>query len=435
MKSRNCKLQTANWLLALAAFCLLPSAFCFAQGTPGTVRCPSQVDTADSLFRVADGPRTNLSASVGTGATTIAVNSTIGFPESGSIKIDNEIIFYIGTSPTSFTGAIRAQSGTVAAAHSDGALVTAPIIAAHHNTLAQALICAQEKALAAQPGDADLTAIANLTPTNNDLLQRKSGAWTNRTPAQVKTDLSLTKSDVGLGNVVNVDTSTTANIADSTNKRFVTDDQLGIIENTECASLPAGTVLITCPPYNADKTGVADASAAIQAAVDSGAQTILTGSGTFLISQARLTAVGQPINYFFGHPNLNIVGAGEGKTIFTVPNGVTYNNNTLVRISNGRHQGISRVTFQGPASYTSGNLTVIGVSFGATETEVNHVEITGWSADGPAGATLIGLYRDATELEIDTTLGTTIAAGTRTVTPGSMKKITVGKRLTIGGTT
>lgn len=51
--------------------------------------------------------------------------------------------------------------------------------------------------------DADLTTIAGLTPSNDDVLQRKSGAWTNRTPAQVKTDLALAKGDVGLGNVTN----------------------------------------------------------------------------------------------------------------------------------------------------------------------------------------------------------------------------------------
>lgn len=41
------------------------------------------------------------------------------------------------------------------------------------------------------------------SPANDDLIQRKSGQWVNRTPAQVKTDLALTKSDVGLGNVTN----------------------------------------------------------------------------------------------------------------------------------------------------------------------------------------------------------------------------------------
>lgn len=37
--------------------------------------------------------------------------------------------------------------------------------------------------------DTDLTVIAGLTPSNNDVLQRKSGAWTNRTLSQYWTDL------------------------------------------------------------------------------------------------------------------------------------------------------------------------------------------------------------------------------------------------------
>ena len=54
-----------------------------------------------------------------------------------------------------------------------------------------------------QDADGDLTAIAGLSPSNDDLVQRKAGAWTNRTPAQVKTDLVLVKADVGLSNVDN----------------------------------------------------------------------------------------------------------------------------------------------------------------------------------------------------------------------------------------
>lgn len=43
---------------------------------------------------------------------------------------------------------------------------------------------------AKQDSDADLTAIAGLTPSNDDVLQRKSGAWVNRTPAQLAADLN-----------------------------------------------------------------------------------------------------------------------------------------------------------------------------------------------------------------------------------------------------
>lgn len=47
-----------------------------------------------------------------------------------------------------------------------------------------------------------------------------------------KTFTSVTKANVGLSNVQDVDTTTTANITDSTNKRFVSDAQLTVIGNT-----------------------------------------------------------------------------------------------------------------------------------------------------------------------------------------------------------
>lgn len=48
-----------------------------------------------------------------------------------------------------------------------------------------------------QPIDSDLTAIAALTPSNDDIIQRKSGAWTNRTLAQVRADLGVYGEAVG----------------------------------------------------------------------------------------------------------------------------------------------------------------------------------------------------------------------------------------------
>lgn len=56
---------------------------------------------------------------------------------------------------------------------------------------------------ARQAADADLTAIAGLSPSNDDILQRKAGAWAARTMAQLKADLALAKGDVGLGSVDN----------------------------------------------------------------------------------------------------------------------------------------------------------------------------------------------------------------------------------------
>jgi hypothetical protein len=60
---------------------------------------------------------------------------------------------------------------------------------------------ATQTALSAkQPANTDLSVIGGLHPSDDDILQRKSGSWTNRSPTQFKADLSISKSDVGLGN-------------------------------------------------------------------------------------------------------------------------------------------------------------------------------------------------------------------------------------------
>lgn len=77
---------------------------------------------------------------------------------------------------------------------------------------AKPISAAVAAALATKQGlDSDLTAIAGLSPSNNDFMQRKAGAWTNRTPAQAKSDLALTAADVGLSNVPDVDATERAN--------------------------------------------------------------------------------------------------------------------------------------------------------------------------------------------------------------------------------
>lgn len=50
-----------------------------------------------------------------------------------------------------------------------------------------------------QPLDSDLTAIAGLSASNDDVIQRKSGSWTNRTIAQVTADIPAVVGDSGSG--------------------------------------------------------------------------------------------------------------------------------------------------------------------------------------------------------------------------------------------
>ena len=57
-------------------------------------------------------------------ATQIRLASTTGFPTSGTILIDSELITYSGVAGVELTGISRAASGTTAAIHTDGSTVT-----------------------------------------------------------------------------------------------------------------------------------------------------------------------------------------------------------------------------------------------------------------------------------------------------------------------
>lgn len=58
-----------------------------------------------------------------------------------------------------------------------------------------------------QPLDQDLTDIAALSPSNDDILQRKTGAWTNRTMAQLAADL---KASLPVAIILGIGDETTA---------------------------------------------------------------------------------------------------------------------------------------------------------------------------------------------------------------------------------
>jgi hypothetical protein len=67
---------------------------------------------------------TLLNGALNNSATTITVDSTTGFPATGRIDIDSELITYTGVTPTTFTGCVRGANGSTAASHLDNAVVT-----------------------------------------------------------------------------------------------------------------------------------------------------------------------------------------------------------------------------------------------------------------------------------------------------------------------
>jgi len=66
---------------------------------------------------------TTLNGSIISTDLTITVVSTTGFAAAGRIIIENEVITYLGKTPTTFTGCVRGASGTTAVGHASGTLV------------------------------------------------------------------------------------------------------------------------------------------------------------------------------------------------------------------------------------------------------------------------------------------------------------------------
>ncbi len=67
---------------------------------------------------------TNVGAQLTTTATTLTVDSTADFEDSGFIRIGNELIAYTGKTATSFTGLTRGAGGTTALQHEIDAVIT-----------------------------------------------------------------------------------------------------------------------------------------------------------------------------------------------------------------------------------------------------------------------------------------------------------------------
>lgn len=157
--------------------------------------------------------------------------------------------------------------------------------------------------------DSDLTAIAGLSPSNDDLLQRKAGAWTNRTPAQVKTDLALTKSDVGLGNVDN------------------TSDANKPVSSATQTALNAKAPLVS-PSFTTPALGVATATslAATGALTSSGTAGIGYAAGAGgTVTQATNKATAVTLNKITGEVVLTAAALAAGAIVTFV-----LNNSTIV---------------------------------------------------------------------------------------------------------
>jgi hypothetical protein len=71
-----------------------------------------------------DTAYTTLNGGINNSVTTITVVSTAGFPTTGQIRIESEVVTYTGITSTTFTGCTRGARGSANVAHSTGVAVT-----------------------------------------------------------------------------------------------------------------------------------------------------------------------------------------------------------------------------------------------------------------------------------------------------------------------
>lgn len=115
---------------------------CFfsACGIARAANWPATISSDVNLYQSVNGMQSNLSVSIDDSTTTIPVTSTVGFPVSGFLNIDDEVIFYNQSRGSSFVNVSRGADGTSSGAHVDGSTVALCIAADYHNALKDELI-------------------------------------------------------------------------------------------------------------------------------------------------------------------------------------------------------------------------------------------------------------------------------------------------------
>jgi|GEM_PF-867082 len=190
-----------------------------------------------------------------------------------------------------------------------------------------------------QASNADLAAIAALTPVNDDVIQRKAGAWTNRTPAQLKADLGLAKADVGLGNVDNTsDATKNSATAALTNKTISgADNTLSNIPQNAVTNLVTDLASKAATSHTHTAAQISDSTVtgrSVVTAVDAAAARTAIGAGTSNLAIGTTSTTAKAGDYV---PTKADIGLGNvDNTSDTTKNAaaVTLTNKTISGASN-----------------------------------------------------------------------------------------------------
>lgn len=301
---------------------------------------------------------------------------------------------------TALTGDVTASgTGSVAATIAALAVTNAKIAAgidaakigdgtvsnAEFQYLASVTSDIQTQINAKQALDADLTTIAGLTASNDDFLQRKAGAWANRTIAQVKTDLSLSGSNTGdqdLSGLQPLDATLTAlsGLTIAANSLTIgtaadTFSQTSFAANTFPARASTGSLEAkTVTDFGLSLVDDADASTA---RTTLGLGTLATQSGTFSGTSSGTNTGDQTISL-----TGDVTGTGTGSFAATIANSAV----TLAKMAD-----MATASILGRNTAGTGAPEVLSASTTKTLLSLNNVENTALSTwAGTSNITTLG---------------------------------------------
>lgn len=238
---------------------------------PGSVY-PGSLDTPARLGETANNAFSTLAVPLTANATTLTLVNASSFPNSGFVSVGQEIISYSGKSGNTLTGLIRGEDGTTASSHVAGNAVDMRIVSKLFKIHSNAIIALETKLGAGTDINATQLQgrlIASTSPNDGEVIvwsasnnryqpgtaAGSGGTWGSiigNLPDQVdlqaafdakqnalgfmpvpntrqvngralSSDVIITKGDIGLGNVPNLDATAPANIVQDSTHRFATD--------------------------------------------------------------------------------------------------------------------------------------------------------------------------------------------------------------------
>jgi hypothetical protein len=101
-----------------------PVGACFSPATVPTPTATAPKTRTTATLTPTPTAQIHLATSIGVNDTTLTVDNASSLPNSGTVRIDSELIIYTAKSGNQLTGLTRGANGTTAASHSKNALVT-----------------------------------------------------------------------------------------------------------------------------------------------------------------------------------------------------------------------------------------------------------------------------------------------------------------------